>query len=73
MMRSTFNRAAFHSLRKRKNQPQASIAELADTYIHYIGALERGAKSNPSADLVSHFSIILGVPVDDLMSTSDEE
>ncbi len=73
MMRSTFNRVAFHSIRKRNNQSQASIAELADTSIRYVGALERGEKSNPSADLVSRFSIILGVPVDDLISTSDEE
>ena len=48
------------------------VAELADTSIRYVGALERGEKSKPSADLVSRFSIILEVPVEDLMSTSDE-
>ena len=46
---------------------------LADASIRYIGALERGEKTNPSADLVSRFSIIFGVPIDDLMSASDEE
>lgn len=71
-MRSIFNRAAFRAIRKRNNQSQACVAELADTSIRYVGALERGEKSNPSADLVSRFSIILGVPIDALMSASDE-
>lgn len=73
MMRSTFNRDAFRSTREKKNQSQALIAELADTSIRYVGALERGEKSNPSADLVARFSFILGVPIETLMSPSDEE
>ena len=71
-MRSMFNRGAFLSIRKKNHLSQAQVAELADTSIRYVGALERGEKSKPSADLVSRFSIILEVPVEDLMSTSDE-
>ena len=72
MVRSTFNRVAFRSTRK-KTTNLMLVAELADASIRYIGALERGEKTNPSADLVSRFSIIFGVPIDDLMSASDEE
>lgn len=46
---------------------------MADTSIRYVGALERGEKTNPSVDLVSRFSVILGVPVGDLMSVYDKE
>ena len=73
MVRSTFNRVAFRSTRKKTTNTHALVAELADASIRYIGALERGEKTNPSADLVSRFSIIFGVPIDDLMSASDEE
>ena len=62
-MRSMFNRGAFLSIRKKNHLSQAQVAELADTSIRYVGALERGEKSKPSADLVSRFSIILEVPV----------
>lgn len=72
-MRKKFNGLAFRSVRKSNNQSQALVAELADTSIRYVGALERGEKSNPSADMVSRFSAILGVPIDTLMSASDEE
>ena len=71
-MRSMFNRGAFLSIRKKNHLSQAQVAELADSSIRYVGALERGERSKPSADLVSRFSIILEVPVEDLMSTSDE-
>ena len=52
-MRSMFNRGAFLSIRKKNHLSQAQVAELADTSIRYVGALERGEKSKPSADLVS--------------------
>ena len=72
-MRRKFNATAFRTARKRKNHSQALVAELAGTSIRYVGALERGEKNNPSADMVSRFSIILDTPVDVLMTSSDEE
>ncbi len=72
-MRCKFNGEAFHSVRKSKKCSQASIAESAGTSIRYVGALERGEKTNPSADMVSRFSMVLEVPVENLMTTSDEE
>lgn len=72
-MRCKFNGEAFLMARKQKNYSQAVIAELADASIRYIGALERGEKSNPSADMVARFSIILDTPADVLMISFDEE
>ena len=72
-MRCRFNREAFLAARKQKNYSQAVMAELANTSIRYVGALERGEKSNPSADMVARFSIILGTPADVLMISLNEE
>ncbi len=72
-MRSKFSGQSFHDIRKKKNRTQAFVAESAGTSIRYVGALERGEKSNPSADMVSRFSIVLGVPVETFMTVYDEE
>lgn len=72
-MKLKFNGKAFRSARKKKNQSQALVAELSGSSIRYVGALERGEKSNPSADLVSRFCVILDTPIDTLMTASDEE
>lgn len=72
-MRLKFNGSAFRAARKGKNYSQALVAELASTSIRYIGALERGEKSNPSADMLSRFCIILDTPADALMTLVEED
>lgn len=72
-MRCKFDGEAFLSVRKSKHRSQAFVAESAGTSIRYVGALERGEKSNPSADMVSRFGMVLEVPVERLMTASEEE
>lgn len=72
MVRSTFNRVAFRSTRKKTTNLMLSLPNWRMP-LSVTLALWNAAKKLTSADLVSRFSIIFGVPIDDLMSASDEE
>ena len=58
--------------RKQKKISQAEFADRSGTTIRYVGSLERGEKENPSAALVCQFSLVLEVPMEELMETRAE-
>lgn len=68
-----FNGERFKSERERKNISQRFLAEMADTSERYIRDLEKGHKTNLSAELLSRFSAILNISMEDLMSKTEGE
>ena len=72
-MNSEFNSGRFKSERKRKNLSQRTLADLANTSERYLRDLEKGNKTNPSAELVFRFSKALKVPMEDLMTEMEGE
>ena len=70
-MYSQFNSMRFKGERKRKNISQSALAVLANTSERYIRDLEKGNKTNPSADLLFRISKALGMPREDLMTNME--
>ena len=69
------NGKKLHQERKRKAYTLAELAERCGTSERYVGDLERGRKSNPSAAMLYRFSRALGVPMEEFMleTAPDEE
>jgi len=55
--------------RRSKDWNQAELAVAAGLHSGYISALERGEKTNPSADVVSRLENALGLPSGSLLSS----
>ena len=72
-MNLKFNSGRFKSERKRKSISQCTLAVMADTSERYVRDLEKGNKTNPSAELVFRFSKALEVPMEDLMTELEGE
>ena len=70
-----FNGKKLKSIRKQRKQrklSQEKLAEKADLGDRYIRALESGEKRNPSAVLLFRVSIVLEVPMEELMESEKE-
>ena len=72
-MGARFNASYFKSERKRKNISQSSLADMADTSERYIRDLEKGKKTNPSANLLYRLSKAMGTPMENLMTGTEGE
>lgn len=56
-----------------QKRTQSWLAERADTSIRYLRDLEKGKKSNPSAELLCRISSALEVGMEDLLVVRKEE
>lgn len=59
--------------RRGQKRSQDWLAEQADTSIRYIRDLEKGVKSNPSAELLYRLSNALDLEMEDLMTVRKGE
>ena len=64
----TLNSVRLKEEREKQNISQRTLACTAETSERYVRDLEKGNKTNPSAEMLFRISIALNVPMNDLMT-----